>query len=161
MRKFTLENAVAALELQQMVADWCHELDSNGGLDLTGFFTDDAVVAAGRISYTGRAAMQKFYEDRAERVRTQQKDGVRTARHGFTNLQISFDGDDRATLKFLIINFSQEGKPPVLDATTPTVASDCRFECQRDADGQWLITGFYGAPIFVGSDPFLNKIVVG
>jgi hypothetical protein len=160
MRTFNLETAAAALDLEQMVADWCRDLDVNGGLNSTDFFTEDCIVEAGRISYKGHAAMQKFYQDRAERVRAEQKDGVRTARHVFTNLRFLFEGNDRVTLTFLIINFSGSGKAPLFDATVPSVVSDVRFECRRDAKGQWRIAEFHGAPIFVGNDPFLIKAVV-
>ncbi|TAK99328.1 MAG: nuclear transport factor 2 family protein [Rhodospirillaceae bacterium] len=161
MRKFTPESAVDVIELQQLVADWCHELDTNGGLDVAKLFTEDCIVDFGRVSYTGRAATTKFYQDRAERVRTQQKDGIRTQRHGITNIRIVFEGKDRAHVTFLIINFSGEGGPPLMNATTPTIVTDTRFECRHDTDGVWRIKAFYGTPIFIGNDPFLNQGMVG
>jgi hypothetical protein len=159
MAKFTPETALAALELQQLVADWCHELDFNGGLDVTRLFTEDCVVEAGKISYKGHAAMQKFYADRAERIRTEQKDGVRTSRHLGLNLRYTFAGADRASVSFLIMNFSGSGGPPIFD-TIPSIVTDVRFECRREADGRWRIAEFHGEPVFIGSDPFQNAAVV-
>lgn len=160
MSKFTPETAAAALELQQLVADWCNELDVNGGLNCTDFFTEDCIVEAGRISYKGHAAMRKFYQDRADRVLAEQKGGIRTARHVALNPRYSFQGNDRATIRFLVMNFSGEGPPPLFDATLPTIVSDSRFECRRIANGEWRVAEFHSAPVFVGSDPFLNKAVV-
>lgn len=160
MRTFDRETAIAAIELEQMVADYCHLLDCNDGVNGTVFFTEDCVVEAGLISYRGHDEMKKFYSAVAERVRTQQ-DGVWTSRHGFTNFRVTFPGKDRATVHFLFVNFSGSGSAPLLNASKPSVVSDARLECLREADGQWRIFEFHGKPIFVGDDPHLNKIVVG
>jgi hypothetical protein len=158
MRKFTPETAVDAIELQQLVADWCHELDKNNCRNVMQYFTEDCFVDMGAVSYKGHAAMKKFYEDRNERVRTQQKDGIRTQRHGIALLRIVFEDKDRAVVTFLLINFSGEGPPPLMNATTPTIATDVHFECHQDADGLWRIGTFIGRPIFIGNDPFLNAV---
>ena len=161
MRRFSNEMAIAAIELEQMVADYCHVLDCNEGENGTPFFTEDCVVEVGAISYRGHAAMKKFYSDVAEHARSGEKDGVWTSRHGFINFRVSFSAETRATVNFLFVNFSGFGKPPLLASTTPTIISDARFECRREADGQWRICEFYGTPIFVGDDPLVNKMVTG
>jgi hypothetical protein len=161
MRTFTSETALAAVELEQLVADWCRDLDANGGLGAFRFFTEDCVVDCGAIAYNGHAGMKKFYLDRAERVRTTEKDGARSARHSYASLRVMIAGVDRATVTFAIINFSGSGHAPLFNATTPAIVSDVRLECRRAKDGAWLIAGFYGWPIFVGADPFVNRMVVG
>src|SRR5579871_4570563 len=130
MRKFTPETAVSAIELQQLVADWCRELDINNCRDVAQYFTEDCFVDMGAVSYKGRAAMNQFYAARNERVRTQQKDGIRTQRHGITLLRIEFADKDSATVTFLLVNFSGEGPPPLMNATTPTIVTDVRFDCR-------------------------------
>ncbi len=160
MRKFNQGEAIAALELHQLVAEWGHELDSNSGLNITEYYTEDCdYLLAGQVHH-GHAAVRKFYQDRAERVRVQQTDGVRTQRHTITNLRITFQDADHATLNFLITNYSGPGKPPVRNLVGPTVVADCRFECRREADGLWRIALFDSAALFVGNDPFLNAAVV-
>ena len=160
MRRFDQETAVSALELHQLIAEFGHELDANGGLNITAFYSEDCNFLVGGNSFRGHAAVKKFYADRAERVRTQQKDGVRTQRHTITNLRISFQDKNHATLNFVIVNYSAAGKAPVFDLTCPTIVADCRMECRREADGQWRIAEFASEPVFVGNDPFLNAAVV-
>jgi hypothetical protein len=161
MRKFDHESVVAAFELEQMVADYCHLLDRNEGVKGSEFFTEDCIVQAGLISYRSRAEMKRFYSELAERVSADQKDGTWTSRHGFTNFRVVFPASDRATVNFLFVNFSGAGHAPLLNATKPSIVSDARMECRREADGQWRIHEFYGAPIFLGDDPHLNKTVMG
>jgi hypothetical protein len=161
MRTFSQESVMAGFELQQMVADYCHLLDCNDGVGAAEFFTEDCVVEAGLVSFRGRAGMKKFYSELAERVSSEQQDGTWTSRHGFTNFRVAFAAPDRATVNFLFVNFSAAGRAPLLNATKPSVVSDARLECRRDANGQWLIAELHGAPIFVGDDPHLNKTVLG
>jgi hypothetical protein len=159
-RTFNMDSFIAAVELKQMVTDYCAELDLNNGMNVTDFFTEDAVVKTGAIDYAGHAAMKKFYAERAEKIHAL-KDGTRTARHGYTNFKVTFPEKDLATVTFLVVYFSGEGKPPLLNATTPSIVADSKFECRRSADGQWRIFRFTGQPVFVGADPFVNKAVVG
>jgi SnoaL-like domain len=148
------------MELHQLIAEWGSELDINGGLTVDRLCTADCTYLVGGNPFRGAAAITKFYSDRAERVRTQQKDGVRTQRHTISNLRIAFKGKDHAEVNFIIVNYSAEGKAPVLNLVGPTIVADCRMECRREADGEWRIALFDSAPIFVGNDPFLNASVV-
>lgn len=159
MARFDQETAVSAMEIHQLIADWGHELDMNGGLGVAGLITEDCTYRVGGVAYLGHGPVTKFYSDRGERVRTQQKDGVRTQRHTITNLRVAFQDKSHAAVTFIIVNYSAEGKPPV-DLTGPTILADCRMECRRDADGEWRICLFDSTPMFVGSDPFLNASVV-
>ena len=160
MRKFTPETAIAAIELQQMVIDFLHEIDVNEGRDITDFYAEDGTFLLGDYTYRGHAAIGNFYKDRAERVRSQLKDGARTSRHSFTNLRISIEDGNRADLRFCNVQFSGEGKAPVRDFDGPTMVVDCRMACRCDTDGQWRIAEFQGSPTFVGKDPFLNKMLI-
>jgi hypothetical protein len=97
--------------------------------------------------------------DLAEDIQTGGKEW--TSRHGFANFRVSFSQPGRATVHFLFINFSGAGSPPIANGSTPTIVSDARFECCRSTDGQWRIQSFHGAPIFIGNDPLVNKMVTG
>jgi hypothetical protein len=160
MRKFDPETAISAIELHQLMAEFGHELDVNGGLNITQFYTEDCNYVVGGNSFRGHPAVAKFYADRGERVRTQQKDGARTQRHAITNLRISFEGKNQATVNYLMVNYSAAGNAPIMDFAGPSVVADCRMACRREVDGLWRIAEFTSAPVFVGNDPFLNAAVL-
>jgi hypothetical protein len=159
MRKFDQDQAIAAIELEQMVVDYFQILDGEGGGAALGFFTEDVAVNIGAINYSGHAGMKKFYEGVAERVKATGE--ARTGRHGFTNFRVEFPEKNRAIVTVLNVTWSGAGKPPLLDATVPSIVTDVRWECRREADGQWKVFKYSGSPIFVGNDPFLKASVVG
>jgi hypothetical protein len=161
MPKFNQENIVAARELEQLVSDYFAALDSDiESRDVTPYFTEDCIVDIGAITYKGRAAMKAFYAQRAADVQGS-KEGARTRRHAVTNMRISFKDKTHATLIFLNVTFSGSGKAPILTGAAPTIVTDIRMECRADTNGDWLIAEFYGAPVFVGNDGYMNKTVVG
>ncbi len=160
MPRFDPKAALDALELQQLVTEWCRELDDNHGLDATRFFTKDCVVEAGLISYRGHEAMRAFYQGVAEFARATPERGIRTTRHTYTNFGISFTDRDSATVTFLSFTHSGYGDLPVAEATVPAMMSDVRFDCRRDGKGDWRVAQFHASPIFLGSDPYLNRLLV-
>jgi hypothetical protein len=157
MRKFDQNSAIIVIELQQMLAEFGHEIDTNGGLNIADFYTADGVFAVGDFTHTGHAAIRKFYTDRAERARTTAKDGIRVSCHTFTNMRVSVQDKSNATIHFINVNCGGEGKPPVLGPLAPAMATTCRMDCRREPDGIWRIAWFGGVPVFVGNDPFVNK----
>ncbi|MGB8363126.1 MAG: nuclear transport factor 2 family protein [Rhizomicrobium sp.] len=160
MPRFDQETAKSAMEIHQLIAEWGEELDANGGLAVTRLCTEDCQYLVGGKTLRGHAAVQKFYSDRGERVRTQQKDGIRTQRHTITNLRVSFRAGIDAEVKFIIVNYSAEGRAPAMNLVGPTIIADCRMECRLESDGEWRIALFDSTPVFVGNDPFLNATVV-
>lgn len=159
MAEFTGERASDALGLQQLIADYCYELDLTGGIDSYRFFTEDGFLEVGTMSFRGHEEMKAFYKGFMEQVRASESTGKRTTRHVFTNLRIGFEGRDEAVVDFIVMNFSSGGSPPILGATAPTVISDARCKCRRGTDGEWLIAEFTGAPIFIGDDPLQQKVL--
>ena len=160
MRKFDQESAVAALELQQLVAEWTHELDANGGVQVAALCTGDCNYVIGATTYRGHAAITQFYVDRGERVRTQQRDGVRTQRHTVSGLRISLTDPSHAELAFLVVNYSAEGKAPALNLVGPTIIADAQMKCAREGDGLCRSAEFTSQPVCIGNDPVLNATVV-
>ena len=156
MRQFDQESAIIAIELQHMLAEFGHEVD-NGGLNITNFYTEDGCFAVGDFAHNGHAAIRKFYSDRGERARSVAKDGIRVSCHTFTNVRVSIENKDNATIDFINVNYGGEGHPPVLGPIAPAMATTCRMVCRREADGFWRIAWFGGVPVFVGNDPFVNK----
>jgi ketosteroid isomerase-like protein len=160
MRKFDQQSAIIAIELQNLIAEFGHDLDTNNGLNATDFYTEDGVFAVGDFSHRGHAAIRKFYSDRAERIRTVAKDGIRVSSHTFNNARVTVTDQNNATIEFINVNYGGEGKPPVLGPIAPAMVTNCRMVCRREADGIWRITSFSGTPAFVGVDPFINKMLL-
>lgn len=158
MTRFAGQRAADALDLQQLVADYCYELDLTGGLDSWRFFTADGRMEVGKLTFQGHEAMKTFYQGLVDHATL--GGATRTTRHLASNLRIAFDGEDAATIDLVMQNFSSAGAPPVFGATTPTIVSDCRLRCRREADGLWRIAEFTGAPIFIGDDPLQNSALV-
>jgi hypothetical protein len=161
MRRFTPESAAAVVELEQMILDWCREIDFNGGRKATEYFTEDCVAESGAISFRGHAGVKKYYGDRLDFIRANQKDGVRTTRHTVLNLHTSVADKDHATVNCYIITFGGEGKPPVMSGTAPITISDTQLDCVRGADGNWRIAKFTASPSFVGSEGFAQNAILG
>jgi hypothetical protein len=159
MPKFDQQTAVAAMEIQQLVSEWVAELDFNGGLTMPRLITEDCEYFVGGTLYRGHAPVLKFYTDRGERVRTQQRDGVRTQRHTVSTFRISFPAAGETEFFFTLVNYSAEGKAPALNLVGPTIIADCRMQARREADGEWRISLFDSTPVFIGNDPFLNASV--
>lgn len=146
--------------IQQLILDWAHDLDINGGFRVADLCTADCSYSVGGKYQSGRDAVLEFYTNRAERIRTQQRDGVRTQRHSVTNIRVALKDEQNATVRFLVVNYSAEGKAPAMDLKGPTIVADSRMECRRDDDGEWRIALFDSEPVFIGNDPFLNASVV-
>jgi hypothetical protein len=160
MRRQRREDALDTVLLEQMLHDYWREIDFNAGRNVADYWVDDGIFVVGdQVSVRGSVALTAFYADWAKQV-SALKSGVRTARHSSMSLRCLFEAEGVATLTFLALNFSGSGNPPLYDATAPTIISDARMECRRDAEGQWRIASFHAQPIFIGADPFLNKQIV-
>ena len=154
-----LESVSATLELQQLISDYWHELDSNGARNVTDDYTEDCEdVAGASFNLKGRAGVRQFYDERAKHVATE-KDGIRNTRHLAANVRIALKGKDRASVEFVMVNYSGAGKPPVTDFTGPSMVADVFWECVREADGKWRLASFRGAPLFIGNEGFIGKVL--
>lgn len=154
MPKFDPQSAAIALELQQTVSAFAHEIDTNNGLDLADFYAEDGVFFVGDTQYRGHAAIRKFYADRLERIPGQHKDGIRVGTHTFLNLRTVIKDAQHATVFFTNVSYAGEGHPPVRMTITPAMITACHMDFQLEADGVWRITAFIGKPLFIGDDPF-------
>jgi hypothetical protein len=160
MSKFTQETAIIALELQQILAEFAHDLDFNNCLGIADFYAEDGAFAVGDFTHKGRAAIRKFYEDRNVRVRAQHKDGVRVAAHTFLNVRVVVHDTTNATLHFTNVNYAGEGHAPVRGTISPAMITACQMVFRREADDHWRITSFSGKPLFVGDDPFTKAALL-
>ncbi|MBB4858738.1 hypothetical protein HNO88_002064 [Novosphingobium chloroacetimidivorans] len=161
MRNIDADAALTMVVLEQMLVDYWREVDFNGAAGAVDYFTQDVIGDFGAIKFTGHDGVRQFYADRAAKIARDQKDGVRTTRHVYHNLQIVLHDTASATLSFLIVTFGGGGRPPVLDATLPVAISDTRMDCRREADGVWRVHGFYGTPVLLGGEDFARASLMG
>ncbi len=160
MAKLDQQTAVSAVMIQHLIADWCHQLDAKNCTDVSMLCTEDCVYMLAGKPHQGHAAIEAFYAARNERVRTQQKDGIRTQRHTVSNFRFDFRSDDDASVAYTLVNYSAEGPAPAPNLVGPTIIADVVMDVRRGVDGAWLIARFDSRPIFIGNDPFLNASTV-
>jgi hypothetical protein len=159
MEIFDLEKTIAAMQLEQMLVSYNRTTDFDNGATGPEFFVEDCVINVGAILFKGHDGVRKYFSDRAEAMK-KEKDGVRTARHTYANLQITFPEKDRATLKYLILTYAASGKPPIMDNMTPAVIADATINARR-VNGQWKFVELTGSPVFIASTGPAQKAMLG
>ena len=134
-------------ELSLMLADYWHEIDTNGGRNAQDFYVDDAMFVGQHASYSGRAKIQQFYD-----WRTQQ--GPRLSVHSFTNFRAHYTGNDEAESTCFLMLYAANGKKvlPTHAPITISLATD-RY---RRVDGRWLYTLKKFEHWFEGDTPITN-----
>ena len=141
MAKFTIEQAVTAAAVQQLINDWAHELDVHNGLHISDLVTEDCTYILGGTPRNGRAAVAQFYQDRLKRLSAQPQ-GVPTQRHALSNLRINFRSADAVSITFTLVYFTTAGMASGLNHADPAAVADVRMDCRREADGEWRIALF-------------------
>ncbi len=159
MDSLTSDAALISVQLQQLLMEFAHELDINKGHDIGQFYAEDGAFLVGNHAYRGRDQIQSFYRDRPTRTDAEQA-GVRTGRHLYVNQRVAVQDDGHATLYFMCVHYAAAGTPPIPGLTGPAVVADCRMTFRRDAARNWRIVEFSSAPIFLGGDQALNKLLV-
>jgi len=146
--KFTVEQAAAVLAVKQVVYEWGDELDINDGLKMegAGILAPDVRYNVGGEWREGLAAAAQFYRDR--KARLEAAGGAPVMRHIISSLRVSFDGDEKAKVGFLLVFFAATGTPPFESYCDPLAVADVRMECSRDAEGDWKIAMFDSGQIF-------------
>jgi len=159
MRRIDKDQLFEIITIQQMLYDYCHELDA-GAANVTDYFTPDCIFIVGESVWNGHAGLRQHYDADQQAVKERSKDGLRTVRHGVVNERISVHEGGAATVELLFLNFSAHGKGPFVHASAPTVVADTRLELKRGPDGDWRIAEFYAKPLFFGGDPFMNSVLM-
>jgi hypothetical protein len=158
MRTIDPKHVFEMICIEQMLYDYCHELDA-GAARVTDYFTEDCVFVVGDSTWRGHAGLREHYAADAQAVRTYYEGGVRTVRHGLLNLRTHVREGGAATVELIFLNFSAGGAAPFLKASAPTVVADTRLELTREADGHWRMREFYARPLYFGDDPYLNTVL--
>lgn len=141
MVKFNIEQTVAIAAVQQLINDWARELDVNNGLQIAALVTEDCTYTVGGATRQGRAAVEKFYQERIERL-SARPEGVPTQRHTLSNLRVSFRSTNDVSITFSLVYFTTAGMASGLNHADPAAVADVRMDCRRDNDGEWQIAMF-------------------
>jgi ketosteroid isomerase-like protein len=139
--KFNMEQAVAVVAVQQLINDWAHELDMNNGLHISSLVTEDCIYVVGGAPREGRAAVEKFYQERLERLSAQPQ-GVPTQRHTLSTLRVDFRNAGDVSITFSLLYFTTAGMASGVNHADPAAVADVRMDCRRDDDGHWRIAKF-------------------
>ena len=148
MAKFTTEQAVAYVEIQQLINEWSYELDVHNGVNIGGLITEDCSYAVRGGERTGRAAVEQFYKERLATLGAT-ADGVPTHRHMLANLRVTFDAANEASIGFSLVYFSTAGMKSGTKHADPALTSDVVMIVKRGADREWLIAKFDSAVSFL------------
>jgi ketosteroid isomerase-like protein len=138
---FNAEQALAIASVQQLIHDWAQELDVNNGLNVRELVTEDCTYILGGNARQGRAAVEKFYQERLARL-TAQPEGVPTQRHILSNLRVSFRDLTDVSITFSLVYFTTAGMKSGLNHADPAAVADVRMDCRRGSDGEWRIAKF-------------------
>lgn len=145
MAKFTTEEALAWVAIQQLINDWGYELDINNGLNIADLVTEDCHYTVRAVPRLSRADVAAFYKGRIDEF----PDGPPVQRHAQTNLRVQFKSADEASITFTLIYFTTAMVAAGADPADPTAVADVRMDVKRCEDGHWRISLFDSAQSLV------------
>jgi len=148
MAKFSTEQAASAAAINQLINDWAYELDVNNGINIAGMVTEQCDYTVRGVARTSRGEVEKFYAGRLASF-SGTPAGVPTQRHALSNLRVSFNSADDAAITFTLVYYTTAGMSSGLGHADPAAVADVRMNVHRGADGDWLISMFDSAQIFV------------
>ena len=139
---------LATIELQAMLHEYWHDVDTNWGRTAHTYYTEDAVFEGPEASYRGPAKIKQFYEWRVTR-------GSRVAVHAVNNFRVAFESDGKATCTWYLLLYAADGVP-VLPTHPPISIGLVTDTCVRGADGKWLYSHRKFTNWFLGGTPPTN-----
>jgi len=116
-------------ELEMLLADFWHDVDTNWGRRAGEFYTEDGVFEASERTYRGRAQIEEFYQYRRDR-------GPRVAAHAITNFRAVPESPNAATCTWYLILYAHDGQPVQLSAPPIQIALAVD-QCVKGKDGRW------------------------
>jgi uncharacterized protein (TIGR02246 family) len=115
--------------IEDLLVEFAYQLDIGRGQRVHELFEPDGVYVIDGEAVNGQREIREGYERRAAR-------GPRTARHIFTNVRITLETADRATVASIMTLYAADGEP-VHEAALPLVVGDFNDVCVRGGDGVW------------------------
>lgn len=116
-------------ELEMLLADYWHEVDTNWGRRASEFFTEDGVFEGSEHAYRGREKIDAFYRYRLGR-------GPRVAMHVVSNFRAVPHDERTATCTWYMQLYANDGEP-VLPSAPPIQIVYATDLCVRGDDGRW------------------------
>ena len=144
----TQQRLLVALELEHLLSDYWHDVDTNWGKNAGAYYTDDADFVGEAATYSGREKIQEFYAWRVAQ-------GPRLAVHAVSNFRLeSLEGDHaRATWYLLLYAANGEAVLPTHPPITISLVTD---DYVRGQDGAWLCSRRAFKTLFQGGAPAHN-----
>jgi hypothetical protein len=134
------------LEIEQLLVDYWHDVDTRWGQGAHEFFTEDGVfrnsVGKARV---GREAIRDFYGSRQAR-------GERVVRHVVSNLRVLPAVEAEVTSHWILQIFASDGVAP-LPSEPAILLADVTDVCRRDASGRWRYVSRQIDGLFKGDKP--------
>lgn len=145
MTKFTMEETMAWIAIQQLINEWGAELDVNNGLNIGDLVTENCAYTVRGIERKSRTEVEAFYKGRLAEF----PDGPPVQRHAQTNLVVRFNHDDEAAIGFTLIYFTTAIVAAGASEADPCAVADVKMTCRRCDDGHWRIAMFDSAQSLV------------
>jgi hypothetical protein len=139
--------AALAQELQALLADYWHDIDTNWGRNAGRYYTENADFIGEAATYSGRAKIEEFY---AWRV----KQGPRLAVHAVNNFRVESATTDRARATWYLLLYAANGEP-ILPTHPPITISLVTDDYEHGPDG-WLCSRRHWKTLFQGGTPAHN-----
>ncbi len=143
----TQQRLLVALELEHLLSDYWHDVDTNWGKNAGAYYTDDADFVGEAATYSGRAKIQEFYTWRVAQ-------GPRLAVHAVNNFRLESLEEDRARTTWYLLLYAANGEP-VLPSNPPITISLVTDDYVR-TDGRWLCQRRVWKTLFQGGAPAHN-----
>ncbi len=140
--------ATLAQELQALLADYWHDVDTNWGRNAGTYYTDDADFVGEAATYTGRAKIQEFYAWRVQQ-------GPRLAVHAVNNFRVETATTDNARATWYLLLYAANGEA-ILPTHPPITISLVTDDYVCDPDGSWLCRRRHFKTLFQGGAPAHN-----
>ncbi|MGZ3365722.1 MAG: nuclear transport factor 2 family protein [Caulobacteraceae bacterium] len=135
-------------ELETLLYDYWHDIDTNWGRNAGGYYTEDAVFQGETASYEGRAKIEQFYAWRVAQ-------GARVAVHAVNNFRVDLTGEREAKATWYCLLYAHNGERP--QATHPPITISLVTDAYVQAeDGRWLCRHRKWETLFQGGAPAHN-----
>lgn len=135
----------ARQELEIMLMEYWHDVDTNWGRNAGDYYTEDAVFQGSKHAYRGRKKIEEFYQFRINR-------GPRVAVHAVTNFRCVLHSPNEATCNWYLLLFADDGKP-ILPSAPPIQIAYMTDKCIKGPDGRWRYSYRTFDPWFEGGVP--------
>ncbi len=142
------KRAALAQELQALLLDYWHDVDTNWGRNAGSYYTDDADFVGENATYSGRTKIQEFYTWRVNQ-------GPRLAVHAVNNFRVEVAEADRARATWYLLLYAANGQP-VLPTHPPITISLVTDDYVPGSNGAWLCRRRQFKTLFQGGAPAHN-----